>query len=142
MKKALILALLVSPISAMAWDGYFENKDFSDFCKGYRTVKYGNGLECRKAEGFLEVKNAKVGANTKVPKALWGKVLSAIDLGVLPDADTSEIYSYTRELLNEQGEIVGYYFIDGYNNSEMDLTLKMNSKYNTKGDLISVYVNE
>lgn len=115
--------------------GYLSGNVLTDeSCPGLALVDSGNQVECRKAQDFAKVKSAKVGAN--IVHRIENRY-DAIELGVLPDADTSQIYCYLRSLLDARTNVVGYISICGYVNSEMDVKFKVTARYNLKGKLVS-----
>jgi hypothetical protein len=136
---AALFVLALAP-SAFAID-YFEGVD-PQHCPGARST--GDKLYCRVAGGAI-VHRGNFGPtypSGKVPRVLSANALSAIDLGVLPDADTNTIFWYPKPVLDAEGDQVGFAIISGYENSEMGVRLKFLTKYNLKGKLVFAAVSD
>ena len=140
MRVFLVMMLSFISAIALAYDGAFSNKDFSSICAGPVISDDGMVLACTKEKGYSKVAKAKVGSNvSRLPRAIQ-RLDPIFGFDVLPDADTNVIYSYNRELLNRQNEVVGYLVIDGLVNSEMEVKVQIKHRYNLLGNLVSASV--
>lgn len=145
MKKTTLPILIFAGFIAFSSNfaqAYFSyDVDYSEVCKGAKVSQYNMRLDCKDTPQYSSLVRAKVGENVEqVPKeVLWNKA-GAIELNVLPDADTSEIYSFYRELLDSDGKRIGYMNISGYHNYEMEIKLQLNTRYDLNGKLISAEV--
>ena len=145
MKLALFLVLALGSQLAYA-QGPLSNVQLPvESCPGLSVANRGYQLECQSSFNFATVKSAKVGENIKDLRAIGIKNLDwygAVELGVLPDPDTSIVYAYNRKLLDRNDKVVGIMSIEMYVNNEMDVRVKLVSRYNIKGKLVSARVEE
>lgn len=92
------------------------------------------------------VSNADVVISARVGKALTADesknlgffIYGAVDLGIVPDADSDTAYFYTRWLLNPRGEKVGVLTIEGWTNSEMEDSAQFRVRYDLQGEVVIV----
>ncbi len=60
----------------------------------------------------------------------------------MSDDSTDSIYSYRRALLDKTaGKRIGVVAIDGYANSESEIRIKITTRFNAKGKIVSIKVN-
>lgn len=139
MKTLIAFAFLVTSVSAFAWpersnlDGVPE-----DVCKGIRINYEKDTAICTGASNIKVVLSAKPGKNLTSAEhaALGWYTYGSIDMGVVVDADTNQIFSYTRWLLDGSGKKVGVLSIDGWENYEMEDSGRTDARYNMKGEIV------
>jgi hypothetical protein len=115
----------------------FKDLDLSGVCAGPRVNSYGDFVACTRAHDFQAVRQAKKAGAVRPPQFVSNRFSGAIELGLMPDADTNGIYHYVNALVEPNGKRVGYLVVDGYENSEMQVRAQLTATYNLKGDLIS-----
>ncbi len=71
-------------------------------------------------------------------KKLGFHTAAAVDVGLVPDADSNTAYFYTRWLLNDDGDKVGVLTIEGWYNEEMEDSARFYTRYNLKGETVSI----
>ena len=145
MKFYMILFSLVFATASFAIDGaltgVMDNPEFKKSCSGLRMIADNDQVTCWGESGAREIMRAKVGENITYPTPKMD-VWDAIQLGVLPDDSTSPMYSYRRTLLdNTTGKKIGVIYIDAYQNSEMEVRVKITSRLNNRGRLVSIKVD-
>ncbi len=138
MKIILASALLFSALSAIAGSSVLESVP-DEVCKNIK-IDYNKEIATCTAKDSKRILAAKVGATlTSEEYAMLDfSPLGPIELGVIPDADTSSIYSYTKYLNDKNGATVGILTIDGYVNSEIEMKGRVDTRYNLKGEVVSI----
>jgi hypothetical protein len=144
MKFAIVLVSLLFGTVSYAAEGALTGVEdipaFKKSCSGLRLMNDGDQVVCWGTDGAREIMRAKVGDKISTPTTdmdIW----DAIQLGVLPDDSTSVMYSYQRALINgTTGKKIGVMYIDGYQNSEMEVRVKITTRLNNKGRLVSIKV--
>lgn len=136
MKTIIAITLLVSSLSAFAsnLDGVRE-----DMCKEIK-IDYKKEIATCKATNAKAVLAAKVGGKLTDAeyKALGFETYGSIDLGVISDADTNELFFYYRWLTDAAGKKVGVLLINGWENYEMQQSGRTDTRYNLKGEIVSI----
>jgi hypothetical protein len=136
MRSLFFVALVVaSPAFA---SGPFTGLDLSEYCRGQRELDGGYQVVCTEAHNASAVRKARVGANTKLPKKL--SLPGVIELGLLPDADSSPMYFYVRRLEDSNERLAGYLTVEGWHNDEMGVKLQLTARWNARGQLVSAKV--
>lgn len=138
MKSILASLLLISAVSVLASSSVLDSVSL----KVCRNKK----IDYRKEIATCTAKDAKSIIAGKVGMPLDNEELAMLDfvpmgpieLGIIPDADTSVIYSYVRYVTDENGGTVGILSIDGYTNSEMDIKGRVDTRYNFRGEVVSI----
>ncbi len=137
--KAFITAFfLLTATTAFSYERSFENLP-EETCPDAVVFNHGYNVICKGHANALDI--AKVSKKNRVNlKRLpdFVKFEGAIELSVLPDADTSNIYFYPSLLKDNNGKTVGYMVIHGYVNSEMELKIQLESRFNLKGELVFI----
>lgn len=145
MRFMFALASLLVSTASFAVDGYLvntaDNESFQKACPGLKLSDGDDQVTCWRAENAREVAYAKVGDNVK-PDGLNLDWFDVVAMDVWPDDSTSMMYQYTRALLSRyDGKTIGYMTIDGYQNSEMESRIKVTTRFNRKGKIVSVRVD-
>lgn len=138
MNKIVIVLFFFSSLSAFA--GPFSGLNLSKICKGQVISKDGYSIHCKNAAHASEVLSSK--SCRKVAHINVQSYSAIEDFKVMPDADTNSIYIYRSELLNSEGNVVGYRVISGYENSEMEYKMQLTQKLNLKGALIQASIKD
>ena len=130
MKTIIAATILMSSLSAFAhvFDGVSE-----EFCRDKKIVS-SSLVHCEGADAQTVLGAKKAGDVYSVPFDTYG----AIDLGVIPDADSNNAYYFSKWLVDASGKKVGVLTINGYYNSEMRTTGRVDVRYNMKGEIISL----
>jgi hypothetical protein len=137
----LVLPLLLSIFSSIG-NAYpksrLEGLD-SDFCKNMK-IDYRKDIATCEAQSAAKVLRAKVGAHLTAEeiKGLGFYLSNAVDLGLVPDADSNTAYFYVRWLLNSKRERVGVTTIEGWYNTEMESAARFDVRYNLLGEAVKV----
>lgn len=145
MKSILAVSLLMSSLAAFAWPESSALDDVrEDICSAIKIDYKTDTAICTGAKNVREVLVAKVGDKLTPAeyKALGFYTYGAIDIGVVPDADTNAIFSYTRWLVNAAGKKVGVLSIDGWENYQMESRGRVDSKYNMKGEIVWIAIKD
>lgn len=141
MKTTLALLLLITSFTAFARNTIAISIDdtVEGFCPDYKMDTKNDIAYC-KASNAKEVIKAKVGAalTDQELKALGFEIRGAIDVHLVPDADSDIAYFYTRWLVNSAGKKVGIITIEGWFNTEMDASERFDVRYNLKGQAVMV----
>lgn len=144
MRNALLsLGILLCSVPAFAKGPFKAAEDLSFNCPGEKILQDGYVVECRGAKGFSAVKTAMVGANIKSANevGIHTEVSGAVDLGILPDADSSPAYTYYRKLLSRSGgTIVGMLSTELWHNDEMGVKTKFKVYYTNEGKVAVINV--
>lgn len=140
MKKYLLITAMVFSGSVFADMSYSFNVISDKFCPEKELSKDAETISC-KASNAKAVKAAKVGdeLTSKDYKQLGFSNAYAVDIGLVPDADSNTAYFYTRWLLNEDGKKVGVITIEGWFNEEMEDSSRFYIRYNLKGEAVVIY---
>jgi len=111
----------------------------SDFCKNMK-IDYRKDIATCEAQSAAKVLRAKVGAQLTADeiKGLGFYLSNAVDLGLVPDADSNTAFFYVRWLLNSKSEHVGVLTIEGWYNAEMESSARFDVRYNLKGEAVRV----
>jgi hypothetical protein len=138
MKAFIVMFLLLATPTAFSYERAFENLP-EEICPNALVYDYGYSVICQGHDNASMIAHAAK-KNRVALKKLPDFVLylGAIELSVLPDADTNNIYFYPSLLKDTKGKIIGYIVIDGYVNTEMEVKLQLESRYNLKGQLVSI----
>lgn len=140
MKTIIALSLLMSSLSAFAWPQTSRLDDLrEDMCID-ADIDHQKEIAICKASNAKAVLAAKVGGKITEASylALGFHTYGSIDLGVIADADTNGIFSYHRWLVDAAGKKVGVLHIDGWENYEMVDSGRTDTRYNLKGEIVSV----
>ena len=139
--NALVLPLLVLVVSSV---GYSYPKSrlealAPEFCKNMK-IDYNKDVATCEAQSSAKVLRAKAGAQLtpEEVKGLGFHLLGAVDLGLVPDADSNTAYFYVRWLLNSKRERVGVLTIEGWYNTEMETSARFDVRYNLIGEAVRV----
>ncbi len=121
-------------------DGRFDGV-LDEACPEKVEDKHNDILYCA-ADMSKDVLAAKVGSslNRQGLKELGFSTYSAVDIGLVPDADSSTAYYYIRWLVNAKKQKVGILTIEGWHNSEMDSSARFDTRYNLKGQVVSIEI--
>lgn len=95
---------------------------------------------------YCKAENAKVVLAAKTGEKLTAKdernkgfyFYDVVELGIMPDADTSSVYFFSYWLVDKNGKKVGYKTINGYTNSEMEVSGRVDVRFNLKGQVVSM----
>ena len=142
MKSLIALSLLFSAFSAFAYSPFEDVTD--EVCKRMKVDLKNDTAICWGAKDVKTVLGAKVGNNLTAAEgtALGFYTLGPIDIGIVPDADTNGIFSYTRWLVDASGKKVGILDINGWENYEMESRGRVDARYNLKGEIVWMAVKE
>ncbi len=138
MKTILAFTILLSSLSALASSSVLDSVS-NKVCRNKK-------IDYIKEIATCSVKDAKAILAAKVGMSLDSEEIAMLDfvpmgpieLGIIPDADTSVIYSYVRYVTDENGGTVGILTIDGYTNSEMGIKGRVDTRYNFMGEVVSI----
>lgn len=139
--NALFLPLLVLMFSSIGYSYPQSRLEglASDFCKNMK-IDYRKDVATCEAQSAAKVQRAKVGAQL-TPEEIRGlgfNLYGAVDLGLVPDADSNTAYFYVRWLLNSKRERVGVLTIEGWYNTEMETSARFDVRYNLIGEAVRV----
>ncbi|MES2529215.1 MAG: hypothetical protein V4598_19165 [Bdellovibrionota bacterium] len=140
MKTIIVLSLLMSSLSAFAWPDQSNLEGVrEDMCKDIK-INYKTEVATCTASNAKAVLAAKVGGKVEDASyaALGFHTYGSIDLGVVVDADTNELFFYHRWLLDGAGKKVGVLLINGWENYEMRQSGRTDTRYNLKGEIVSI----
>lgn len=140
MKLIISLITFLISTSSFAYSTELTNISEED-CPGAKLSKYDSLLTCSKVKDANFLANLKIHTRKKV-KILPEHVafLGAIELSILPDADTNEIYYFSSEIQNSSGKTIGYVINHGYVNTEMEVKIELESRFNLLGKLVSISI--
>ncbi len=144
MKTIIVLSLLMSSLTAFAWPDQSNLEGVrEDMCKDIK-IDYKTDTATCTASNAKAVLAAKVGGKIADASyaALGFHTYGSIDLGVVVDADTNEIYFYHRWLTDAAGKKVGVLLINAWENYEMRQTGRTDTRYNLKGEIVSIELKE
>jgi hypothetical protein len=144
MKNFMIaVGLLVTSGSAFAEGPFSPYRDLTFDCPGKTVLGSGYKVECKKAKGFKEIANSKVGENVQDPAdiGIFPEIGGAVDLDILPDADSYGAYEYFRKLESKsEGKLTGLLSTSLWVNPEMEVKFKLKIRYNLEGKIVSIVV--
>lgn len=111
----------------------------SELCKSIK-IDYRQDVATCEADSARTVLRAKVGAQLTQAElqGLGFSTYGAVDLGLVPDADSNTAYFFTRWLINSKRERVGVITVEGWYNTEMEASAKFTVRYNLKGEVVKV----
>lgn len=134
MKTFIAVSFLMSSLSAFAWQEthVFEGVT-EEYCKDKKIVS-SSVIQCTAANSQTVLAAKKGRDILSVPFNTFG----AIDLGVIADADSNNAYFYSKWLVDDSGKKVGVLTINGYYNTEMEVTGRVDVRYNMKGEIVSL----
>lgn len=145
MKNTILsLTFLFCSFQALASGPFEPAQDLLFSCPGKKILDDGHVVECRGAKGFQDAKTANVGANISSASdvGIQTDVEGAIDLGILPDADTSPAYTYYRTLVSKKnGSVVGVLTTELWYNDEMGVKYKFKVRYTAAGKVAVITVD-
>lgn len=140
--KSIIAALLVTfSASAFAYSySAFDDVEESK-CPGLKEVKTGLAL-CTKVKGVREIIAAST-KNSYEINSLPAQVefYNVVELDIWPDDSTSMMYWFLSVLRDEKGKEIGYRVFHAYHNTEMEDTIKLETRYNLNGKLVSIEIH-
>ena len=143
MKAIIALTLLMSSLSVFAWPGDHVFNGVPDEQCPERTIVSDSVIVCKSANTKIVLAAKKAGDVSAAEYAKLGfYTYDAVDLGVIVDADTSGAYFYTKWLVDAGGKKVGVLTINGYHNSEMEVSGRVDVRYNLKGQIVSMESKE
>lgn len=136
--KKLFFILILSITSTAFADSYVAFIS-NEYCPGKTYHSKTSTVYC-KVTNANAVKTANVGAKVTPQEygALKLALQNVIDLGIVPDADSSIAYSYDRWLVDSSGKKVGIITIQGWTNNEMNNRARFDIRFSLKGDVVSV----
>lgn len=141
MKTLLVLALLTLSATTQAY--YSEFQDVSEeVCPGMKELKNENVLLCLDNSGASEifaVSNKNSVKLERLPQIV--EFFNVIELGIWPDDSTSMMYMFSSILRTENGKKIGYRVFHAYHNSEMESVIKLETRYNLEGKLVSIEIH-
>lgn len=138
MKAFIAMFLLLATPTAFSYERAFENLP-EETCPNALVFDYGYSVICRGHDDAYSIAHAPKKNRVALKKLPdFVEYLGAIELSVLPDADTNNIYFYPSLLKDTKGKLIGYIVIDGYVNTEMEVKLQLETRYNLKGKLVSI----
>lgn len=136
MKSVLGLVLAFFSLSAFAYYSPFQDVP-SEICPDLKEVK---DVAFCKAQNSKAVLAAKKGDKVTTPvKVIF---YNAIDLGIIPDADSNDAFFYVNWLVDSNGKKVGYLTINGWFNTEMESRGRVDTRYNLKGQVVSIELKQ
>ena len=97
---------------------------------------------CTEVPNFQEVYNtSKVKSKNlkRLPEIV--EFRDVIELSIWPDADTNMLYMYTSVLKNTEEKVIGYRVYHAYHNTEMESMIKLESRFNLAGKLVSITID-
>lgn len=138
----LLLTLITFLISTTSYAYSTELTNISEeICPGARLSKDDSLVTCSKVKEAKFLANLKIHTRKKItilPEHV--AFLGAIELSILPDADTNEIYFFSSEIQNSSGKTIGYVINHGYVNPEMEVKIELESRFNLAGELVSISI--
>ncbi|WPU66250.1 hypothetical protein [Peredibacter starrii] len=138
MKSLILLSLLAISTSAFSYYNPFEGVP-AEICPGMKVDQRKVMAVCDhfRAERVL---SARVGRplSPQELKLNRSKLLSPSELGIIPDADTTVLFSYVRYVLNDRNLEVGMITIDGWKNNETGEVGRVDTRYTNQGQVISI----
>lgn len=105
--------------------GLKEIKNLVALCTG---VKHAGRIYAASSKTALKLENIPDGVDFR----------DVVELGIWPDDSTSMMYLFSSLLRNEDKKPVGYRVFHAYHNSEMESTIKVESRFNLDGKLVSI----
>lgn len=138
MKSVLAVAALMTSFSVFAYSSPLDNVR-DGVCKNIK-IDYAKEIATCSARDAKSIIAGKVGVslNDDELAMLDFAPMGPIELGIIPDADTNVIYSYVRYLTDKDGRALGILTIDGYANSEMGIMGRVDTRYNFRGEVVSI----
>ena len=135
--KSLIAAIIFTLTSSAFASTEFRDVEES-MCPGLKEISHLVAL-CTKVGGAREVYNTSL--KNKVDVDALPEIVefyNVIELGIWPDDSTSMMYMYSSILFNDEGRQVGYRVFHAYHNTEMESVIKLETRYNLRGKLVSI----
>lgn len=141
MKTLLTLALLTLSVTTQAYYSPFHDVS-EEICPGMKELKNEDVLLCTGNAGASEifVVSTKDSIELKALPAIV-EFQDAVELNIWPDDSTSMMYMFSSILRNESGKKIGYRVFHAYHNSEMESTIKLETRYNLEGKLVSIKIH-
>jgi hypothetical protein len=138
MKFFVLGAFLISSLSALASSSVLDSVS-EKVCRN-KKIDYQNDIATCSAKDAKSILAGKVSVSLDDEEVAMLDFIpmGPIELGIIPDADTSVIYSYIRYLTDQKGAAVGILTIDGYTNSEMGIRGRVDTRYNFRGEVVSI----
>lgn len=138
MKSVFGLVLTIFSMSVFAYYSPFDGVR-EEICPELREQKNADIAFC-KADNAKAVLAAKKGAKVATPVKV--SFYNAIDLGIIPDADSNDAFFYVNWLVDSTGKKVGYLTINGWFNTEMESRGRVDTRYNLKGQVVSIELKQ
>lgn len=137
MKSAIGLVLAFFSLNVFSYYSQFDGVP-EEICPELKEGKYD--IAFCKADNSKAVLAAKTGNKlTDVDSRNKNFYFhDVVELGIMPDADTSTVYFFSFWLLDGNGKKVGYKTVNGYTNSEMEVSGRVDVRYNLKGEAVSI----
>ncbi len=141
MKTLIAFAFLAMSSTTFAYYNPFDHVAEED-CPGLTQLKDKYSALCADVPHAREIYNTS-NSNSINLKTMPDIVefLGAIELGLWPDADTNSLYIYSSILRDAKGNKVGYRVYHAYHNTEMESLLKVESRFNLAGKLVSISID-
>jgi hypothetical protein len=141
MKSILGLVLALFSLSVFAYSPFQDVP--AELCPQLKSERNSDVAFC-KADNSKVVLAAKTGA--KLTDAEYKKFkfdfIDAVTLGIIPDADSNQIFFYKNKLVDGNGKLVGYKSINGWENYEMEARGRVDVRYNLKGQIVSIELKQ
>ena len=138
MKYLFGLLALVS-LNALADDFHDVSEELCPEIKVDRMKK----MATCKATNANQVLLGNVGDSVKGPLPSGFNLYNAIEIGIIPDDSSSDIYFYTRWLLDKsRKKKIGVLTINGWQNSEWRASGRVDVRYNMKGEIVSITLKD
>ena len=135
--KSLIAALVLTLATSAFASSEFRDVE-EELCPGLKEISHLVAL-CTKVGGAREVYNASLKNKVELEKLpAVVEFYNIVELNIWPDDSTSMMYWYPSELYNNHGKKVGYRVFHAYHNSEMESVIKVETRYNLRGKLVSI----
>lgn len=141
MKTLLVLALLTLSATTQAYYSQFQDVT-EEICPGMKELKNEDVLLCMDNAGASEI-FAVSSKNSlkldKLPEIV--EFYNVVELNIWPDDSTSMMYMFSSILRTEAGKKIGYRVFHAYHNSEMESVIKLETRYNLEGKLVSIEIH-
>lgn len=140
MKYLIILITFLISSAVFAYSTELRNIS-EEICPGAKLSKYDSLVTCSKVKDATHLAVLKIHTRKKIATLPENVAfLGAIELSILPDADTNEIYFFASEIQNSRGKTIGYVVNHAYVNPEMEVKIELESRFNLSGEFVSISI--
>lgn len=142
MKTLIVLALLALSAATQAYYSPFHDVTEED-CPEIKELRNEDVALCTGNAGANEIfaASAKNSIELKTLPAIV-EFYNVVELNIWPDDSTSMMYMFSSILRTLSGKKIGYRVFHAYHNSEMESTIKLETRYNLEGKLVSIKIHQ